>query len=349
MSAWRQSVTVTSGGRRPRKARTAEKRGFLTLGLLALLVTGIASLSLGSVPISLKALFSILAGKGPATETIVVETLRMPRTILGILVGAGLGAAGALMQVITRSPLADPGLLGVNAGAATLVIAGVCLFGVTSLEWQMALAFTGAALATLAVYAIGAEASRSSYSQIPLLLAGIAVTAALGGVSTVMLLNDPAAFDVIRQWSAGSLFINGFTVPLAAALPIAVGLVLAWTAGADLNAMSLGDESATGLGVDVFRLRAIVFLAIALLCGTATAAVGPIGFIGLMAPHVARMLIGADERRILLLSIVIAPTVLLLSDIAGRLLLRPAELQVGIVVAFVGAPVLIALARRRPA
>jgi iron complex transport system permease protein len=315
--------------------------------LLFLTGAGLGSLAVGSMPISLASLSAMLFGQAPASETLLVETLRAPRTALGVLVGMSLGGAGALMQAITRSPLADPGLLGVNAGAATFVVAGICFFGITSIEWQMILAFTGAAAATLAVYGIGTALARPSGSPVPLLLAGIAVTAALGGLSTIMLLNDPSTFDAIRQWSAGSLSINGFSVPAAAALPIAAGLLLALLAGSELNALSLGDESATGLGINITRLRAVIFLAIALLCGTATAVVGPIGFVGLMAPHLARMVCGPDERWILLLSILIAPSVLILSDIAGRLLLRPAELQVGIVCAFVGAPVLIALARRR--
>lgn len=334
--------------RRKKPSQVRKITTSLALAFVLLIAACLGSLAFGSVAIPFDTLADMLFDDASSTtEAVLVETLRAPRTMLGLLVGAGLGGAGALMQTLTRSPLADPGLLGVNAGAAALVITGIYFFGVTSLEAEMILAFAGAGAAMLVVYGVGTAVAGPSGSPLPLLLAGIAVTAALGGISTVMLLNDPTTFDAIRQWSAGSLSTNGFAAPIAAALPTATGLALALIAARDLNALSLGDESASGLGVDVTRLRVIIFMAVALLCGTATAAVGPIGFVGLMAPHLARMIVGPDERLVLILSMLIAPSVLLISDIAGRLLLWPAEIQVGIVTAFIGAPVLIVLACRR--
>lgn len=319
----------------------------LSLAFAFLAITAFASVILGAAPLTPARLFDLLLGRGSASDILLIETLRVPRTLLGLMAGAALGTAGALMQSLTRSPLADPGLLGINAGAAAAIVAGVSLLDLSSLEMRFALAFAGAAAAMFVVHGIGSRLAQASASTMPLVLAGVALTAALGGVTTVMMMREPETFDAMRHWSAGSLVTTGFSVPAAMALPVIGGLLLAGLVGRSLNVLALGQGIATGLGVHVARLRGTMLMAIVLLCGAATAAIGPIGFVGLMVPHLARMLWGTDERRVLALSALLGPSVLLLSDVAGRVLFRPAELQVGIVTAFVGAPVLIGLARLR--
>lgn len=331
----------------PAAARQAG-RGFVLSGVLILLLSAsLASLALGTATVSPGALMDLLTGQPPTSETLLVQTLRGPRTLLGLLAGMGLGASGALMQSLTRSPLADPGLLGVNAGAAALMVTGIALFGLSSIEWRLVLAFFGAMGAMLLVLGMGGGSSGRSSAPTSLLLAGVALTAALGGLTTIVMLSDPEIFDEMRQWSAGSLVTIGYDVPLAILGPIVLGIGLASYAGPTLNALALGPENAVGLGVEIVKVRILILVSIALLCGAATAAVGPIAFVGLMVPHFIRMLVGPDEQRVLILSTLSAPSLLLLSDVAGRLILRPAELQVGIVVAFLGAPVLIGLARGR--
>jgi iron complex transport system permease protein len=272
--------------------------------------------------------------------------LRVPRTVLGLLVGAALGISGALIQALTRNPLADPGILGVNAGASFFVLLAVGLFGFTSISSYIWFAFLGAVLATILVYAIGAV-GRGAATPIRLTLAGIAVGAVLGGITSGLALLNPQTFDRLRFWGAGSLTAPGYDNILIISPFVLLGIVLAIVAARPLNAIALGDDLAASLGANIVRTRVIVVIAVTLLAGAATAAAGPIVFVGLMVPHVARWLIGPDQRWILVFTLILAPVLLLSSDIIGRVVMRPGELQVGIVTAFVGAPVLILLARRR--
>lgn len=283
-----------------------------------------------------------------STTDVIIRQLRLPRTALGLLVGVALGVSGALIQAMTRNPLADPGILGVNAGAAFLVAIAVGVLGVTDVRLYIWFAFVGAVLATVAVYVLGSM-GRSGATPIRLTLSGIALGAVLGGITSGMLLLDPDAFDKMRFWSAGSLAGRGPDIAAAVAPFIVVGVLLAAVVARPLNAIALGDDMAHSLGANVIRTRGIGVVAVTLLAGAATAAAGPIGFVGLMIPHVVRWLVGPDQRWILLYTVFAAPGLLLLSDVAGRVLLRPGELQVGIVTAFVGAPVLIVLVRRRQA
>jgi iron complex transport system permease protein len=330
----------------PRHSARRRALGLL-LAVLALTIAVVLSIMLGSrwiaAPDVLSALF---APSGTETDRIVWE-LRLPRTLAALVVGAALGVAGALIQAFTRNPLGDPGILGVNAGASLGVAVGVALFGSRMPTQHLGFAFAGALLATLVVLFVGA-AGRSA-DPVRMTLAGVAVGAVLAGITTAMTLLDPSTFNQMRGWIAGSFVERDIPLILPALPFIAIGLVVAFACARPLNAMGLGDDLAHALGAHVGRTRLLTVIAITLLAGSATAIAGPIAFIGLMVPHVARWFVGPDQRWILPYSAVLAPVVLLLADVAGRLLMQPGEIPVGIVTAFIGAPVLIAFVRRRKA
>lgn len=245
----------------------------------------------------------------------------------------------------TRNPLADPGILGVNAGASFAIVIAIGVFGVSSLGGYIWWAFAGAVVTTLAVYLIGTS-GRNVANPVRLTLAGVALGAVLTGVSSGLTLLNPKAFDHLRSWSVGSLDTRSMDTVLAVAPFMAAGLVVALFAIRGMNAVALGEDLATALGSSVNRTRILGVVAITLLSGSATAAAGAIGFVGLMVPHVARWIVGPDQRWILAVTLVLSPILLLVADVVGRVAV-PGELQVGVVTAFIGAPVLIALARRR--
>ncbi|MCM3656280.1 iron chelate uptake ABC transporter family permease subunit [Agromyces mediolanus] len=319
------------------------------LGLLALLATAIVlSLTLGSNALSLDAVVDVLRGGGSPEARYVVEELRLPRTVTGLVVGAALGAAGALIQAFTRNPLADPGILGVNAGAAFAVAIGVAFLGMRDIADLVWLAFLGALVVTVAVYVIGSS-GRGAADPIRLTLAGVALGAVFSGITTGLTLSDPDAFEHLRSWNAGSLLGRGFDLLLPVLPFVGLAVLGALLLAPGLNAVALGEDIARSQGANIAGIRIGVVLAVTMLAGVSTALAGPISFIGLMVPHVARWVFGVDQRKILPVSIVLAPAIVLLSDVLGRLLIAPAEIPVGIVTAFVGAPVLIALARRAKA
>lgn len=311
------------------------------------LVIGL-SLAIGANPLPIETVVAVLRGEGTPDATFVVAELRIPRTVVGLLAGAALGVAGALMQAFTRNPLADPGILGVNAGAALAVALGMSVLGIRAVSGAVWFAFAGALVVTVAVYLIG-SGGRGPAGPIRLTLAGVALGAVLSGITTGIVLSDPDAFDAMRSWNAGSLLGRGWDVIVPIAPFIALGLVLTVVLARGLNAVALGDDVARAQGANLRGIRVGVIVAVTLLAGAATALAGPISFVGLMVPHIARWLFGADQRVILLVSAVLAPVVVLGADVLGRVLIAPAELPVGIVTAFVGAPILIALARRRRA
>jgi iron complex transport system permease protein len=250
------------------------------------------------------------------------------------------------MQGVTRNPLADPGILGVNAGAALFVVIAIYLFGVTSLTGYVWFAFLGAAIVSVVVYALG-SLGRDGATPVKLALSGAAVAAFLGSVTTAILIVDVATLDQFRFWAVGSLAGRDTQIVAQVAPFVAVGGLLALASARSLNSLSLGDDVARSLGVRVGTARIVSALSVVLLCGAATAAAGPIGFVGLTVPHVARAICGPDYRWVLPYSAVLAPILLLGSDIVGRMVARPGELQVGIVTAFVGAPFFVVLVRRR--
>lgn len=330
-------------------ARRGAVRALAVVAIAVMLAVAVTlSLMIGSNPIGARDVLAVLSGGGSPDIRYVVAELRVPRTVAGLVVGVALGAAGALIQGFTRNPLADPGILGVNAGAAFAVAIGIAVFGLRDMSVLVWLSFAGALVVTLGVTVIGSS-GRGPADPLRLTLAGVALGAVFAGATTGMTLSDPDAFDRMRAWHAGSLLGRGFEV-LGPVLPfVAVATVAALALARGLNALALGDDVARAQGAHVGGIRVGVVAAVTVLAGTATAIAGPVSFVGLMVPHVARWMFGVDQRRILLASIALAPTLILLSDVLGRVLIAPAEIPVGVVTAFVGAPVLIALARRRRA
>jgi len=257
-----------------------------------------------------------------------------------------LGMAGAVMQALTRNPLADPGLLGVNAGDAVAVVIGISVLGVSTALGYLPFAFLGAAVASVVVYLLG-SVGRSGATPVRLALAGVAVTAALTAVIDAVTLLDPATFDKYRFWAVGSLNGRGTEIFWQVLPFIVVGVVLALCLGPALNALAMGDDVGRALGASVTRTRVLSGVVIMLLAGAATAAAGPIAFVGLAVPHAARSITGPDNRWVLAYTAVLAPILLLGSDIIGRVVVRPGELSVGIVTALIGAPIFIMMVRRR--
>ncbi|MGJ7441812.1 FecCD family ABC transporter permease [Aquipuribacter sp. MA13-6] len=347
------TTTVTT-----RAAAPSRRRGGLLssaparlVGLLVALVVlaslAVASLAVGAKPIpAADVVEAFRAFDGTVEDHLIVTSLRLPRTLVAIMVGTGLGLAGALMQGLTRNPLADPGILGVNAGAALAVVVGIFVFGVGSLSGYVWFALAGAAVTSVAVYALGAL-GRDGATPIKLALAGAAVTAFLYSITSSILLLDVATLDEYRFWAVGSVAGRDMTVVAQVAPFLLVGTAMALCAGRSLNALALGDDVARSLGAGVGASRLFSALAVVLLVGGATAAAGPIGFVGLTVPHVARAIVGPDYRWVLAWSAVLAPSLLLAADVLGRVVARPGEVQVGILTALIGAPVFIALVRRR--
>ncbi|RKQ94499.1 iron complex transport system permease protein [Mycolicibacterium mucogenicum 261Sha1.1M5] len=328
-------------------ARTNLTRTLILIGILAAVaLIALTSVVVGSRELPIGVVWDAVFAPADVEDHFVVRDLRIPRTVVAIVVAAALGVAGALIQALTRNPLADPGILGVNAGASFAVAVGVGVFGVASISQYIWFAFAGALIVTIAVYAIGA-AGRGGADPLRLVLAGVALGAALSGLTTALTLLDPQAFDKMRGWGAGTVVGRGLDVVMPVLPFLAVGLAIALAMARPLNAIALGEDLAATLGANVLRTRILVIIAVTLLAGGATAIAGPIGFVGLMVPHVARWIVGPDQRWILAYTVALAPILLLVADIVGRLIMRPAEVPVGIVTAFVGAPVLIVLIRRR--
>ncbi|MFT3877040.1 MAG: iron chelate uptake ABC transporter family permease subunit [Propioniciclava sp.] len=324
----------------------AVKAGAVLAAVALLAVTVLLSLSLGSKDIPLGDTWRLLLAPDGSTSSTVLHDLRMPRTLLGLVVGAALGVAGGLMQSLTRNPLADPGILGVNAGASVAVVLAVALTGVSGIGFYLWFAFAGAATASVAVYALG-SAHRHAATPVRLALAGVAISAALQALTTTIILADQAAYNEFRFWVAGSLEgrlypVIGMIVPFVLA-----GLAIAVLLAPALNALALGEDTGRALGVRVRSTRGLTMAAITLLCGAATAAVGPISFVGLAVPFVARLIVGSDQRWVVAFCALLGPSWLLLADVLARVITRPQEVQVGIIAALIGAPVFVLIVRRR--
>ncbi|MER5868369.1 iron chelate uptake ABC transporter family permease subunit [Streptomyces sp. NPDC002044] len=325
---------------------TAVRTAGLLIGLAALVLTGLLSVWVGTKGIPFLSTWSVLWHPDGSQVSVIIHEYRIPRTLLGLTVGVALGLSGALMQALTRNPLADPGLLGVSLGASTGVVVAIAFLGVGAALGYVWFAFAGAAIASVVVYLLGSS-GRSLATPDRLVVAGAAVTAVLTAFNTAVLLLNPQAFNKFRFWTVGSLSGRDLDF-LYVILPfVAAGLLVALLLAPSLNALGMGDDVGRALGVNVTRTRVLGALAVMLLCGAATAAAGPIGFVGLAVPHVARFVVGPDQRWVLAYSMLIAPVLLIGSDVLGRVLGAPGEIQVGIVTAFLGAPLFIALCRRR--
>lgn len=346
-------VTVAASGQVESEAPGPVRRSVVALRLVGLaaalgvlLLVVLLSIAVGAKPIPLGDVWhALFHGQGTVNGVVIVD-LRLPRTLLGVAVGAALALAGCLMQALTRNPLADPGLLGVNVGASVAVVLAIWAWRFTDLTSYVWFAFVGAALASVLVYLLGSR-GRAGATPVRLALAGTAVSAVLAAIVSFVTVLNPQVFDQYRFWAVGSLAGVQSSVCWELLPFLAAGAALAMGLSGALNALALGDETARSLGSHVHRTRALGGLAVTLLCGAATAAVGPIGFVGLTIPHLARVITGPDHRWLLPYSMVLGPILLLGSDVVGRVVARPGEIQVGIITAFVGAPVFIALARRR--
>ncbi|MFB6893321.1 FecCD family ABC transporter permease [Kitasatospora sp. NPDC056327] len=318
----------------------------LTAAVALLLFVAALSIAVGTKSIPLSTVLSGLFAPDGSEDAVIVQDYRLTRTLLGLAVGVGFGLSGALMQALTRNPLADPGLLGITSGASAAVVLGIGVFGAGTLAGYVWFAFAGAAATSVAVYLLGTAAPGPA-SPVRLVLAGTAVNASLiAGISALTFL-DRDSFKELRTWSVGSLAGRDHGVLLQVLPFLAAGTVLALALAGPLNAMALGDDLGNALGARVVRTRVLGAVAVTLLCGAATAAVGPIGFVGLVVPHAVRLVCGPDQRWALPYCLVLSPTLLLSADVLGRILVRPDELAVGIVTAAIGAPVLIVLVRRR--
>lgn len=339
-------ASVDPGGAR-RRHPLRRRRLFGLTGLLAVLVVAVlASIAIGTKVIPIGEVWSALTAPTGTENDAVIRALRVPRTVLGAIVGMALGLAGALVQGFTRNPLGDPGLLGVNAGAAFFVVVGIYVFGLTSLFGYVWFAFAGALVASVIVFVLGARGPGGA-TPVTLALAGAAVSFLLGALTTAVVLTDADTLDAYRFWNVGALAGRDASVTGQVVWFVVVGAVLALALAPALNALSLGEDVARSLGHSVQRTRVLGILAITLLSGAATAACGPILFVGLVVPHVVRAFTGPDHRWLLPASALAGAVLLLAADVLGRVLARPGELQVGVVVALLGAPFFIALVRRR--
>lgn len=327
--------------RKVRGPRTA----WLLAAVVVLVVVCCASLAVGARGLSLETVWQALSQFNPADGDHAVVHARIPRTVLGLLAGAALGLAGAAMQGVARNPLADPGIIGVNAGAALAVVTGIYVFGVSSLTGYIWFAFIGAAAAAVVVYLI-ASMGRDGATPVKLALAGAALSAGLFSLMNVILVSSQDTLDRFRFWQVGGIAGRDWSVVLPGLPFLIVGALIVLLAGRVLNSLALGDDVARGLGQNVGLARAVTALGIVLLCGSATALAGPIGFVGLVVPHAVRSLTGPDYRWILPFSAVLAPALLLVSDVVGRVILLPGEVPAGIMTALIGAPVFVWLVRR---
>ena len=317
------------------------------VSVIALTAAAALSIAFGSRQISVDLLVDALRSSRSADSSLEARIVyeRIVRTIFSMVSGAALGVSGALMQAVTRNPIADPSILGVNTGASLFVVIGITFFGLSSANQYIVFALIGAGLTAILVYSISSIGSGGA-TPIKLALAGTAVSAALTSLVTAVILPRGQVMDAFRFWQIGSVGAASWDSILLASPMIVIGLIIAIATAPSLNALALGDDVATGLGVKTGLLRIVSAFAGVLLCGAITAIAGPIGFIGLMAPHIMRLLLGPDQRILMPMSAVAGAFILTAADVAGRLIARPGEIEVGILTAFVGAPILVIVAMK---
>lgn len=334
-----------------RTIRIVRSRPVLLLSLfvcLALLVLAmLSSIAFGAADIDARTVWqAIFAFDAESTNHLIIRTLRVPRAATAALVGASLGVAGALMQGLTRNPLADPGILGIETGAALGVVGAVSFLNISSLSVYALFAFAGAALTAIAVYALG-SLGRGGPTPLKITVAGAALTAFLSSITTGLLIFNQRTLEEVRFWLAGSVAGRDLSLLGQAAPYLFIGLVLALAMGRQITTLSLGDDVARGLGQRTGWVKGLAAIATVLLAGSAVAVAGPIGFVGLVIPHVARFLVGQDYRWILPYAALLGAIFLVGADVAARLLLRPLELPVGVMTALIGGPFFVYLVRWR--
>lgn len=331
---------------RARRAGTALRIRFLVLAGIVVVILVAVSIGVGQSSTTIPQLWdALITGRKGTAHTILFEQ-RIPRTALAVMAGVGLAIAGSLMQALTRNPLADPGILGVNAGAAFAVTIGIGILGLNSVALWVPAAFFGALVVTLLVFALGTRSAARNGGAVSMTLAGVAIAAVLQGATQGLTLAAPKTFEAVRAWSAGTFVGRGVSAWLWALPCIVVGTIIAIAITRSLNAVALGDEAAAALGVSVTGTRVWGIVAITLLAGGVTAAAGPIAFVGLIVAHVARLVMGADQRWCLAFCAVAGPVLTLVSDVFARFVLWPSEIPVGIVTAFLGAPILLVVVLR---
>jgi iron complex transport system permease protein len=319
----------------------------LVVGVVGIVLVGLASIRLGSIDISTADTWNALANFDPlAHEHLVVRSLRLPRTVIALGVGGALAVAGAVMQAVTRNPLADPSILGVSSGATFAVVIAVYYFGLTSPAEYIWFAFFGAMVASLLVFAIGA-AGPDGPTPLKLTLAGVVVSILLGAWTSALLLYDLETIESLRFWMAGSVAGRELDTFWLVSPFLLGGAVACVFMGHQLNVLSLGDDTARALGMNTARTRVICSVLVVLITGAAVSTAGPIAFVGLAVPHMVRSVVGPDYRWILPYSLLSGAILLTIADIGGRVIARPGELPVGIVAALFGAPFMIYLARQR--
>lgn len=317
----------------------------LVVCLVLLVVCVFVSLVFGSRPVRLNELIDGLFHPGVDSFGANVVRKRISRTIFGLFCGAALGVSGALMQAVTRNPIADPSILGVNTGASLFVVCGIAFLNISTANQYIWLALAGAAITAVFVFGIGSM-GRGGATPLKLVLAGAATSAALSSLITAIMISRTYVMDQFRFWQVGSVGSATWSSIATFAPFLIIGILIAIISAPALNALALGDEMASGLGVRTGLLRLVAAVAAVLLCGAATALAGPIGFIGLLSAHTIRLMLGPDQRFVIPLSAISGAIILTVSDVIGRLIGNPGELEVGVVTAFIGAPLLIILAMR---
>ena len=314
----------------------------LFLGLLVLLLCILASILLGVANINSETVIrSLMSFKGEignaSIEELIVNTVRVPRTLTALLVGSSMAVAGAIMQGLTRNPLADPGILGINAGAAIAVVSSVFWLGTTSLSTYAGFAFLGAAMSAFTVYALG-SLGRGGLTPLNLTIAGAAITAMVSSLTMGLLILNQRTLEEIRFWLAGSVAGRDMSLLQQVFPYLAIGLIVALLLGRQLTALSLGEEISQGLGQKTLQVKLIAGMSVILLAGGSVAIAGPIGFVGLIVPHVIRSWVGADYRWILPYTAIAGAILVIIADIVARLVIQPQELPVGLIMPLLGAP-----------
>jgi iron complex transport system permease protein len=332
----------------PNTNRILGRRVLLLPGLLvctALLVACLLwSITLGAAQIDVETVYAALFAFDGSFDHLIIQTVRLPRVLAGVVVGAALAVAGAIMQGLTRNPLADSGILGINAGAAFAVVLAVYLLGNPPLSTYAFFAFIGAGAAAVLVYSL-ASMGRGGATPLRLTLAGVILTAFVSSFTTALLISDQQTLDRIRFWTAGSLAGRDMNLLAQTAPYVLFGLLGALVISRQITTISLGEDVAKGLGQNTVAVKAIAAVIVVLLSGGAVALAGPIGFVGLVVPHVVRFIVGVDYRWVLPYAALVGGILVTLADVAARVVIRPQEVPVGVMMALVGAPFFIWLAR----
>ncbi|MFK4690642.1 FecCD family ABC transporter permease [Streptomyces pristinaespiralis] len=329
-----------------RRALAARRIGWTAAAVAALLLAVLLSLAVGARSVAPTAVLDAVLNGGHSPDAEVVRELRVPRTLIGLMVGAALALAGTVLQGITRNPIADPGILGISQGASVGVVLAIAFAGVHTLSGYVWFAFAGAAVASVAVYAIAAR-GRGGATPVKLALGGAAINALLVSVTMGVLTTKAAALDEFRFWQVGSVAGRDAEVVGQIWPFLLVGAVLVISVARGLDALALGEDMAKGLGQNVAAVRITGGVGATVLTGAGVAAAGPIAFIGLAVPHIARAIVGSDHRWVLPMAALIGPVMLLVSDVIGRIVFPPGEVPAGVMTALIGVPFLVALVRRR--